>query len=101
MRLGVPYPFRLRDGRQSLGTEAVVRWCRLVRNETVEGESRPVYRAGANFVDWQPGDPPPAPDTFEQQVDDAIDSWMNNSRLGSGPTRERTIVHKTPPEPRS
>jgi hypothetical protein len=100
LRLGVPYPFRLRDGRQTLGTEAVIRWCRLVRNETAEGESRPVYRAGASFVDWQAPEPMASAGAFEQQIDDTLDDWIERSRTGQAPAFERTIVHKAPRSPR-
>lgn len=95
LRLGVPYPFRLRDGDQTLATEAVVRWCRLVRNETVGGELRPVFRAGASFVDWQAPEPEPAAAGIERQIDDAIDSWIEQSRNGAvADGRERTIVRR-------
>jgi hypothetical protein len=118
LRLGVPYPFRLRDGTQTLGTEAVVRWCRLVRNETVGGESRPVYRAGAAFVEWQTLEPPAsagepaspdsespttdsepaAPDSdLEQQIDSTLDDWLKNSQAPvPNPEAERKIIHNAP-----
>lgn len=93
LRLGVPYPFRLREGGQTLRTEAVVRWCHLIRNEITDGESRPVFRAGAAFVDWQPVEPEEAAGSFEQQVDDAIDQWIDRSRTaGSNAGAKRTIV---------
>ena len=97
LRLGVPYPFRLRDGDQTLGTEAVVRWCRWVRNDIVDGDFRPVYRAGASFVDWQSPELERAAGGIERQIDDAIDGWIEQSRNGvvvNG--RERTIVHRAP-----
>lgn len=99
LRLGVPYPFRLRDGQQTLSTEAVVRWCRLVRNESSEGESRPVYRAGAAFVDWLPVEPEVPIANLERQIDVALDRWIEQSRTsGREPDPGRTIVHKTPPK---
>ena len=109
LRLGIPYPFRLRDGAQDVSTEAVVRWCRLVRNEKVDGGWRPVYRAGASFVDWQAPEPTPpgnaveqqVDDAFEQQVDDVLDDWMNTSRSDEQTlVPERTIVHNVPPKAR-
>ena len=97
LRLGVPYPFRLRDGDQTLGTEAVVRWCRWVRNESAEGDFRPVYRAGASFVDWQAPEPERAVAGIERQIDDAIDGWIEQSRNGdANDSSERTIVHRAP-----
>jgi hypothetical protein len=99
LRLGVPYPFRLRDGDQTLTTEAVVRWCRLVRNETVDGESRPVFRAGAALVDWQLPEPEAAVSALEEQIDDTLDQWIEQSRKPEpGPDSERTISRKAPPE---
>ena len=95
LRLGVPYPFRLRDGDQTLATEAVVRWCRWVRNECVDGDFRPVYRAGASFVDWQAPEPESAEAGLEQEIDDAIDGWIEKSRNGDAKgSSERTIVHQ-------
>ena len=100
LRLGVPYPFRLRDGAQGLSTEAVVRWCRLVRNEVIDGESRPVYRAGAAIVDWQPLEPAVTATPFEHQVDVALDQWIESSRTTHRRHRqERTIVHNAARKP--
>lgn len=100
LRLGVPYPFRLSHGQQSMGTEAVVRWCRLVRNETVDGESRPVFRAGASFVDWQVAGielPVTTELEIEQQIDHALDTWIGNSRTPDHEADgERTIIRHTP-----
>jgi hypothetical protein len=98
LRLGVPYPFRLRDGEQALSTEATVRWCRLVRNETVDGESRPVYRAGAAFVEWLTQGPEEPQSAFEQQIDDALDQWMEQSRTTPDrrPAPQHTIVRHAP-----
>jgi len=106
LRLGVPYPFRLRDGDQDVSTEAVVRWCRLVRNEKVDGGWRPVYRVGASFVDWQAPVPSVAEattpaDAFERQIDDALDDWLDKSWSGTQTSAaERTIVHNVKPKPR-
>lgn len=97
LRLGVPYPFRLRDGAQTLATEAVVRWCRLVRNEPFEGGLRPVYRAGVSFVDWLIPEPIPRGSTLEDQIDDAVDRWIELNRTTvPSPARERKIIHKAP-----
>ena len=94
LRLGVPYPFRLRDGQQLLATEAVIRWCRLIRNETIAGESRPVYRAGASFVDWQAPEPMVADGSLERQIDDALGDWIEQNRTGDRTAPSgRTIVH--------
>lgn len=93
LRLGIPYPIRLRDGDKILSTEAVIRWCRWVRNDTVDGEARPVYRAGASFVDWKVPDPPPKTRGLELQIDTAVDSWIARSRTGgSEPVAQRKIV---------
>ena len=94
LRLGVPYPFRLRDGEQTLGTEAKVRWCRLVRNETMEGESRPVFHAGAAFVEWQTLELEERKSSFEQQVDDTLDQWLEESRAVDQGPAERAIIHR-------
>ena len=100
LRLGIPYPFRLRDGKQTLSTEAVIRWCRLVRNETVGGESRPVFRAGAAFVEWQTLEPKVPVSAFEQQIDATLDGWIEQSRTPEqNPASERTIVHNAPRRP--
>ena len=100
LRLGVPYPFRLRDGHQTLGTEAVVRWCRWVRNESVGGDHRPVYRAGASFVDWWAGEPAAKVAGVERQIDQAIDGWIDRSRTARpDPDARRTIVRGEPRKP--
>ncbi len=101
LRLGVPYPFRLRDGMQTLVIEAVVRWSRLVRNEIVEGESRPVYRAGASIVDWQTLELEAPDASLEDQIDSALDRWIeHNRKSGREQTAERRIVHRAPPRER-
>lgn len=100
LRLGVPYPFRLHHGKQTLGTEAVVRWCKLVRTETVHGESRPVYRAGAAFVEWQPLKLEKLEVGFEEQIDETLDQWMAQSRrVDPSAVTERTIIRTVPRQP--
>ena len=97
LRLGVPYPFRLHDGEQTVITEAKVRWCRLIRNETVEGESRPVFHAGAAFVEWQVLEPEESQSTLEEQIDETLDRWMEKSRApNQGPASDRPIVRYAP-----
>ena len=96
LRLGVPYPFRLRDGEQLLNIEAEVRWCRLVRNETVDGESRPVFHAGAAFVDWQAPEAEEQASAIEQQIDDTLEHWLAQSRVPDQGSAERTIIHRPP-----
>lgn len=97
LRLGVAYPFRLRDGEQTLSTEAKIRWCRLVRNETVDGESRPVYRAGAAFVELQPVEPAGPQAVFEEQVDDTLEQWVGQRETApqEGGSK-RKIIRYTP-----
>lgn len=98
LRLGVPYPFRLRHGEVTVSTEAEVRWCRFIGNATTDhGDWQPVYRAGAAFVEWQPmGDAEPA-SAFEQQIDSTLDDWIERSRTpGRDDGSERTIVQHTP-----
>ena len=74
-----------------------MRWCRWVRNENVDGDLRPVYRAGASFVDWQALEPAMKATGIERQIDDAIDGWIEKSRNASGnDSSERTIVHRAP-----
>lgn len=81
MRLGVPYPFRLRHDGRSVSIEAEVRWCRLVRNERSEAaELRPVYRAGAAFVDWRCQIPVLPEGALEQEIGTAVDRWIESSR---------------------
>jgi hypothetical protein len=97
LRLGVPYPFRLRDGEQTISTEAEVRWCRLVRNEVVEGELRPIYRAGAAFVEWQSMTADGPANAFEEEIEATLDEWIDQSRMkDQDPTSERTIIRHVP-----
>jgi hypothetical protein len=92
LRLGVRYPVRLREGNEVHTTDVVVSWCRLVRNESRDGESRPVYRVGATFVDSEYQLAATPPSNFELEVDAAVDGWMDRSRKSAASDTQRTVI---------
>ena len=66
-------------------------------NHEARGGPASEWTGRASFVDWQAPEPElPRPDV-EQQIDAAIDGWIEQNRLGGPePARDRTIVHHAP-----